>query len=232
MHAARGVGVAEDKDGPPLPRRVPGAKRGAGTGPLTRPVLSQSDLQRIRAALDSAQTQAQAPAPAAERPAPLPRRTRRARNGNQPPVPVGRLELPAALLPSPPKEAPAESPPAVPAPRPGVVTGETERQPEVTAQPRPAIGTPTGRSVVPAQRAPAEEREERQDQPDDEKASPEQERASREPETASGKEAPGDQKNGHARPGEGAVPWDDGADPPPAPGTASDAATPGQASAP
>ena len=46
--------MAEDKGGPLLPRREPGTKRRPGTGPLTRPVLSESDLQRIRAALDSA----------------------------------------------------------------------------------------------------------------------------------------------------------------------------------
>src|SRR5205823_14502798 len=113
----------EDTGGPHLPRRVPGTKRGPGTGPLTRPVLSDADLRRIRAALDSAQ--AQAPAPAPERPAPLPRRARDASKANQPPAHTARPESPAALLPTRPKKAPAEPAPAVPPPRPGVVTEET-----------------------------------------------------------------------------------------------------------
>ena len=61
--------MAEDNGGPPLPRRVPGTKRGPETGPLARPALSDSDLKRIRTALDSAQAQASAPgdgAPSAE----------------------------------------------------------------------------------------------------------------------------------------------------------------------
>src|SRR5262249_30042676 len=115
VHAARGVGVAEDKGGPPLPRRVPGTKRGAGTGPLARPVLSESDLQRIRTALDSAH--AQEPAPPAERPAPLPQRVPGVNNGSEPPAHTARPELPAALLPTRPKKGPTGPPPAVPAPR-------------------------------------------------------------------------------------------------------------------
>jgi hypothetical protein len=186
--------VAEDKGGPPLPRRAPGTKRGPGTGPLTRPVLSDSDLRRIRAALDSAQ--AQAPAPLAERPAPLPRRARRASNGSEPPAPTARPELPTSLLPSRRKKAPTEPPPAVPAPRPGAVTEETRRQPDVTDQLEPATAAAAGPELVPAQRAPAEEREERQDHPDEEKASLEQETASRAPETVSREEVPAGPKNG------------------------------------
>jgi hypothetical protein len=144
--------VAEDKGGP-LPRRVPGTKRGPGTGPLTRPVLSESDLQRIRAALDSAHVQASAPP--AERPAPLPRRVPGVGNRSEPPVLIGRLELPAALLPIRPEETPTETLPAVPAPtRPGDAAEETELQPDFTAQPGPAAA-PAGPSLVPAQRAPA-----------------------------------------------------------------------------
>ena len=62
--------MAEDNGGSPLPRRVPGTKRGPGTGPLARPVLSDSDLQRIRAALDSAQAQAPRPRPSGRHPCP------------------------------------------------------------------------------------------------------------------------------------------------------------------
>jgi hypothetical protein len=64
VYAARGVGVAEDSGSLPLPRRVPGINRGPGTGPPARPDLSESDLRRIRAAIDSAHTQAPAPATA------------------------------------------------------------------------------------------------------------------------------------------------------------------------
>jgi hypothetical protein len=184
--------VAEDKDGSPLPRRVPGTKRGPGTGPLTRPELSDSDLQRIRAALDSAQ--AQASAPPAERPAPLPRRVPDVGNEGEPPARTAR-PVPAALLPTRRKKTPTEPPPAVPAPRPSRVTEETKRQPEVTAASGPVAATAAGPRLVPAQRAPAEER---QDHPDEEKASPEQEKASRKPETAGKGEAPAAQENGQA----------------------------------
>jgi hypothetical protein len=137
--------VAEDKGGPPLPRRVPGTKRGPGAGPLTRPVLSESDLQRIRAALDSAHVQASAPP--AERPAPLTQRVPGVGNGSEPPVLVGRLELSAALLPTRPEETPTETLPAVPAPtRPGDATEEIELKPEVAAQPGPAAA-PAGPSA-------------------------------------------------------------------------------------
>jgi len=180
--------VAEDKGGPPLPRRMPGTKRGPGTGPLARPVLSESDLQRIRAALDSAQ--AQASAPPAERPASLPRRVPGVSKGSEPPARTARPERPAAFLSTRPKKAPAEPPPAVPPPGPGEVTEETERQPDVTAEPE-AAATSAGPQLVPAQRAPAEEREEWQDRPDEEKASPERETARKE-------EVPAVQKNGRA----------------------------------
>jgi hypothetical protein len=173
--------VAEDSGGPLLPRRVPGMKRGPGTGPLARPALSESDLQRIRAALDSAQAEAQAPAPPAERPAPLPRRTRRAGSGTEAPAHTPLPELPAAFLPTRPEEAPTKPPPGVPAPRPGEATEETKWQPDVTAEPGPDDAAPADPPLIPAQRAPAEEREEQQGQPDEEKASPEPAPAARQP---------------------------------------------------
>jgi hypothetical protein len=162
--------VAEDQGGPPLPRRVPGTKRGPGTGPLTRPELSDSDLQRIRAALASAQ--AQASAPPVERPTTLPRRVPDVGNESEPPARTAR-PAPAALLPTRRKKTPTEPPPAVPAPRPSQVTEETKRQPEVTADPGPAAAAAAGPRLVPAQRALSGEREEQQDHPDEEKASPE-----------------------------------------------------------
>src|SRR5690348_7977299 len=95
--------VAEDSGAQPLPRRVPGGKRGPGigqTGPLMRPALSEGDLQRIRAALDAAGDEAspQADAVTAERPASLPRRVRGADNGPEPPAHIARPELPTSLL--------------------------------------------------------------------------------------------------------------------------------------
>jgi hypothetical protein len=181
--------VAEDKGGSPLPRRVPGTKRGPGTGPLARPALSESDLQRIRAALDSVQAQARAPAPPNERPAPLPRRTRRADSGTEPPAHTPLPELPAAFLPTRPKEAPTKPPPGVPAPRPGEATEETNRQPDVTAEPESDDAAPADPQLIPAQRAPAEQREV-QGQPDEEKVGPERDKASAKQETASPKSAP------------------------------------------
>ena len=47
--------MAQDNGVPQLPRRVPGAERRPGRGPLARPALSASDLDRIRAALDRAE---------------------------------------------------------------------------------------------------------------------------------------------------------------------------------
>jgi hypothetical protein len=184
--------VAEDNGGSPLPRRVPGTKRGPGTGPLVRPALSDSDLKRIRTALDSEQAQASAQpqAPPAEQPVALPRR---APGASKPSEPHAHTALPksrTSLLPTRPKKAPKEPPPAVPAPRSSEVTEEASRQPDATGQPEPTTATATGPRLVPAQRAPAEEREERQDQ-DGEKASPEQKTASRE-------EVPAAQRNGQA----------------------------------
>src|SRR4249919_3113524 len=51
-----GLAVAQDNGVPPLPRRVPGQRRPGG-GPLARPALSESDLDRIRAALDKAENE-------------------------------------------------------------------------------------------------------------------------------------------------------------------------------
>ena len=181
--------MAEDKGGSPLPRRVPGTKRGPGTRPLTKPELSDSDLERIRAALNSAQAQ-MAAAPLAERSAPLPRRVPDVSNGSEAPARPARPESPAALLPTRRKKTPTEPPPAVPAPGPSQVTEESERQPEGTAEPGPAATTAAGPRLVPTQRATVKEREERQDHPDEEKASPEQEKASRNPETVGKGEAP------------------------------------------
>src|SRR6266480_1925010 len=68
--AARGLAVAQDNGVPPLPRRAPGAERRPGSGPLARPVLSLSDLDRVRAALDMAGNREPAEADADVLPAP------------------------------------------------------------------------------------------------------------------------------------------------------------------
>jgi len=62
--------VAQDNGVPPLPRRVPSAERRPGSGPLARPALSASDLDRIRAALDQAENPEPAQADADVQPAP------------------------------------------------------------------------------------------------------------------------------------------------------------------
>jgi hypothetical protein len=106
--------VAEDRGATPLPRRAPGAGRGQGARPLKRPALSESELQRMRAALDSAH--AEADAPPAKPPAPLPRRAPDESNRTDPSPSTARLEPPAPLLPTP-RQAPLEPPPAVRAAR-------------------------------------------------------------------------------------------------------------------
>ena len=56
--------MAQDNGVPPLPRRVPSAERRLGSGPLARPALSASDLDRIRAALGKADNRESAQADA------------------------------------------------------------------------------------------------------------------------------------------------------------------------
>jgi hypothetical protein len=102
--------VAEDRGATPLPRRAPGTGQGQGARPLKRPELSQSDLQRMRAALDSAR--AEADAPPAKPPAPPPRQAPDESDGADPSPSTARPELPAPLLPTP-RQAPLEPPPAV-----------------------------------------------------------------------------------------------------------------------
>jgi hypothetical protein len=109
--------VAEDSGASPLPRRAPGNKRGPGigqSGPLARPVLSEQDFERIRAALDSAGDEAspQEHAATAERPASLPRRVQGSGDGPEPTRHMAGLELPASLLHSGSEEAQEERPPA------------------------------------------------------------------------------------------------------------------------
>jgi hypothetical protein len=111
--------VSDDSGASPLPRRAPGAGRGPGGRPLKRPALSESDLQRMRAALDSAHAQADAPPakpPAPKPPAPLPQRAPDESNETDPAPSPARPELPASLLPTP-RQAPLEPPPAVRAAR-------------------------------------------------------------------------------------------------------------------
>jgi hypothetical protein len=145
--------VAEDRGDTPLPRRAPGAGRGPGARPLKRPALSESDLQRMRAALDSAH--AQADAPPAERPAPPSRQAPDESKGPDPSPSTARPELPASLLPTP-RQAPNKPPPAVRAARSSQVTEETGRQPDAADRPRSATARTAEPQMVPTQRAPAE----------------------------------------------------------------------------
>lgn len=152
--------MADDSGAAPLPRRVPGTGRGPGARPLTRPALSESDLQRMRAALDSAQ--AQAAAPPAKLPAPLPRRVPGESNGGEPPPSTARPELPASLLPAP-RETLLDSPPAVPAARSSLATEETGGRPDAVGRPGPPTAGTAEPQLVPAQPVPAERQPDRPD---------------------------------------------------------------------
>ena len=145
--------MPEDRGATPLPRRAPGAGRGPGARPLKRPALSESDLKRMRAALDSAHGEADAPP--AEPPASLPRRAPDESKGTEPLPSTARTEPPASLLPTP-RRAPLEPPPAVRAARSGLVTEETGRQPDAADRPRRATAGTAEPQMVPAQRTPAE----------------------------------------------------------------------------
>ena len=133
--------MADDSAAAPLPRRVPGAGRGPGARPLTRPALSESDLQRMRAALDRAQDQADGPP--AKLPAPLSRRTTDESNGSEPPPCTAGIARQRCR----PLRRLRPSPSAVPAPRPGEAT-RIPRQPDVTAEPVAAAAPAT--QLVPA----------------------------------------------------------------------------------
>ncbi len=183
--------MAENSGGAALPRRVPGDKRGPGirhTGQSVPPVLSEQDLQRIRAALDAAGNEASPPedTATADRPASLPRRVQDAGNGPKPPARVVRQELPTSLLRSSSGEAPTEPFPPVPAPGREGVTEEPGVQLDTAARPGPALAVQAGSKLVPAQRPQAEPQPDRQDR-DEEMASPEK--------------APAHQENGQASPG-------------------------------
>jgi hypothetical protein len=111
--------MEEEGSVPPLPRRVPGATKGSwpATRPA-RPVLSESVLQRVRAAMDAQPEQAASQQEAAsqkqagsqkqptsqqqqassERPASLPRRAAGANGGPRAPAQVARAVPPTSLL--------------------------------------------------------------------------------------------------------------------------------------
>jgi hypothetical protein len=145
--------VPEDRGTTPLPRRAPGAGREPGARPVKRPVLSESDLQRMRAALDSAH--AEADAPPAEPPAPRPRPAPDESEGTEPFPSTAQPELPASVPPTP-RQALLEPPPAVPAARRSLVTEETGRQPHAADRPISATAPTAQPQIGPAQRAFAE----------------------------------------------------------------------------
>ena len=129
--------MAQDNGVPPLPRRVPGQRRPGG-GPLARPALSESDLDRIRAALDKAENEsAQADAAVLSAPPASGPTTAADEVG----APTETAALPAA--------ATAAQPVAA--------------QP-VAAEPEAAGAEPADAKLVPAQRPPAEQRPDHQDE--------------------------------------------------------------------
>ena len=126
--------MAEDRGATPLPRRAPGAGQGQGARPLKRPELSESDLQRMRAALDSAR--AEADAPPAKPPAPPPRQAPDESDGAEAPADVVWPELPHSPVPTP-RQAPKE-PVAVPPARSGPPAPPPARSSPPASRPRPA----------------------------------------------------------------------------------------------
>jgi hypothetical protein len=170
-----GLPVAEDSGVPPLPRRVPGEQRRPGRGPSARPVLSDSVMQRILAALDTSGDKAspQDHAAPTERPASLPRRVRGASNGPEPPALLARPKLPASSPRSRSEEGPTEPVPVVSASMSSGVTEEIWAQPDIAVQPEPATAVPTDPQPVPAQRSPAEQQPDRQDRREAKRSSPE-----------------------------------------------------------
>lgn len=182
--------MAEDSGASPLPRRVPGNKRGPGieqSGPLVRPMLSEQDLERIRAALDSAgdEPSPQEHAATAELPASLPRRVRGAGDRPEPPTHMAWPASSASLLNSGSEEVQEELSPAVPVSRPGEVAEDAEAELDTSASPESVTAAPADAALVPVQRPPAEQQPDRQDR-DEEAASPQK--------------APAHQQNGQARP--------------------------------
>jgi hypothetical protein len=178
--------VAQDNGVPPLPRRVPGQRRPGG-GPLARPALSESDLDRIRAALDKAEKGESAQADAAILSAPP---------ASGPTTALDEVRAPAETA-------------ALPA-------AATAAQP-AAAEPEAAGAVPADAKLVPIQRPPAEQRPDHQDEetaspqgmhaaspaptrPENGQASPEQPPVRQHNGQASPEQAP-QQRNGQARPG-------------------------------
>jgi hypothetical protein len=148
--------MREDNRVPPLPRRV----RGAGGMPgaaarVTRPVLSESSLQRIRAAFyaEPEQLTGQKQAASSQRPAPLPRRVPGANDGPMPPARITRPELPASLLrhvpgpkavTAPPRVTSASASSEIVSPAVGAISAERDRAagPEGNHRPPATMRTP------------------------------------------------------------------------------------------
>src|ERR1035438_3796958 len=92
--------MGEDNRVPPLPRRVRDATGMPGAAVWVAPVLSESSLQRIRAAFygEPERIAGQEQAAYSQRPAPLPQRVPGANDGPRPPAQVARPELRAPML--------------------------------------------------------------------------------------------------------------------------------------
>ena len=137
--------MAQDNGVPPLPRRVPSAERRPGSGPLARPALSASDLDRIRAALDKADNSESAQADADLLPAPTASGPGVATDETLAPPAVAAQPAPATAagpeaadaVPADAKLVPAQRPPAEQ--QPDHPDGETASPPgQQTAAPVPA----------------------------------------------------------------------------------------------
>jgi hypothetical protein len=159
--------VAEDNRVPPLPRRVPGRNRGPGAGPVLPPVvLSEPDLQRIRAALggaadsDGAEDKASPPQNSAEdktssrqnvatseRLASLSRPVQEPGRGSESPAGTARPRLLSPRA----DEASTDRFPVISTSRVGGVAEEVTAPPDTAARPEVATDGSADAKVAPAQ---------------------------------------------------------------------------------
>ena len=207
--------MAKDSRVPPLPRRVPGSNRGSGTGPLLPPVvLSEPELQRIRAALDGAadpddaedrtsplqdaaegKVSTRQNAATSGPPASLPRRVRDPGRGPEPPAGTVRPRLPSPRA----DEASANELTAISTSGLGRVAEEVTAPPDTSAHPEAATNVSADAKVAPAQPPPAVQHPDQQER-QDKAASPEKTSAYRENGQASPEKAQPRRTKAAARP--------------------------------
>lgn len=202
--------MAEDSRVPPLPRRVPGRNRGPGAGPLLPPVvLSEPDLQRIRAALDGAadpdgaedKAASRQIAATAERPASLSPPVRDSGRRPEPPAGPARPRLPSPRA----DDVSTEAFGAISVAAAGAVAEEVTAPPGTTAQPGGAAGLAADAKVAPAQPPrPAQQPDQKKRQ--DKAASPDKTSAHRENGQAGPDKAPPRRTKATVRPPKPAPP--------------------------